>query len=378
MSAFNFSPQIFISFVIASLVLISCGEPISYGPNGTSRDVSVVFCNDLHVHFGADSVQAQAWAEKGGQRLDGGRLLTAHVNCPTFKKQPRVWARVSLKSAGDPWDKQGALLLLSADKTEPAVELMRFFTPFGVGHYSDQERTDEYRPVYIPHWEDSVSWEVDVTHLLPLLQGDVELGVHVDTWTDEGYRVSARLDFEASKAQRHVLQQREVQPLLNTLKHTADQEIYTGFADGPVEVSWKAMGPQRDAHLHYIASGHGGHDGGDEFTPQEHVVQLDGEEVLRFTPWRDDCAAFRRFNPTSGVWTEPAPWKGDTIQERIASSDYSRSGWCPGSTAEVMVVKLGNLRPGAHTLAFEIPGAQQYTDSTQNFWNVSALLTFTP
>jgi hypothetical protein len=352
-----------------ALLLCSCGEKIDFG--GERHDVSVVFCENVHVHFGKDSVQDANW-----DRRDGGRLLVRNIVCPRYTKQPRVWARVTLTSAGDPWDKEGALLLLPADTTEPAIELMRFFTPFGVGHFSDAPRADEYRPVYVPAWEDSVSWEVDITHLLPRLQGEVQLGLHLDTWTDAGYEVSARLDFEGSPAQRHVVKKRKAEGLLNTLKYSAQQQLFTGFSDGPVSATWTADRAQLRAQLYYTASGHGGHDGGDEFTPCEHVLTLDGEEVLRYTPWRDDCASFRRFNPTSGVWTEPTFWKGDTIQERIASSDYSRSGWCPGSTAKTVKIDLGNLSPGSHQLEIGITEAQNYTDSTQNFWNVAAVLTY--
>lgn len=355
--------------ILMAVAFVSCGEKSSF--RGESSDVSVTFCQGVHVHFGEDSVQAEQW-----DRRDGGRLLVRTIECPRYTKQPRIWARVTLKSAGDPWDKEGALLLMPADTTEPAIELMRFFTPFGAGHFSHASRTEEYRPVYVPAWEDSVTWEVDVTHLLPRLSGEVQLGLHLDTWTDEGYEVSARLDFEGSPAQRHVVKQRKVLPLLNTLKYSAEQTLFTDFADGSVEATWTADRAQRGAELRYIATGHGGHDGGDEFVACEHVLRLDGEEVLRFTPWRTDCASFRRFNPSSGVWTEPTFWRGDTIQERIASSDYSRSGWCPGSTAETIVVDLGNLAPGPHQIEIDIPSAQAYTDSTQNFWIVSALLTY--
>ena len=37
----------------------------------------------------------------------------------------------------------------------PTIELMRFMTPFGVGHYSenDDSLSSKRRPVYIPKWE---------------------------------------------------------------------------------------------------------------------------------------------------------------------------------------------------------------------------------
>ena len=41
---------------------------------------------------------------------------------------------------------------------------MRFHDTFGVGHFSapDDSLTHNRKPVYIDHWEDSVSWEQDI------------------------------------------------------------------------------------------------------------------------------------------------------------------------------------------------------------------------
>ena len=68
---------------------------------------------------------------------------------------------------------------------QPTVELMRFMTPFGVGHYSSPEDslTKHRKPVYVDHWEDSVSWEQDITDLYPLLEGGAYVGIFIDTWT---------------------------------------------------------------------------------------------------------------------------------------------------------------------------------------------------
>ena len=63
---------------------------------------------------------------------------------------------------------------------------MRFMTPFGVGHFSapDDSLTHNRKPVYIDHWEDSVSWEQDITDLYPLLEGGsggkIEVGAPAD------------------------------------------------------------------------------------------------------------------------------------------------------------------------------------------------------
>jgi len=81
--------------------------------------------------------------------------------------------------------------------------------------------------------------------------------------------------------------------------------------------------------LKYITTGHGGHSGGDEFRPQENILSINGEEVYSFTPWRTDCASFRRFNPSTGVWLSKrtVAYIGregraeKEVEEPIASSD---------------------------------------------------------
>ena len=73
-------------------------------------------------------------------------------------------------------------------------------TPFGVGHFSapDDSLTHNRKPVYIDHWEDSVSWEQDITDLYPLLEGGAYVGIFIDTWTTEGYIASMTVDVDES------------------------------------------------------------------------------------------------------------------------------------------------------------------------------------
>jgi hypothetical protein len=69
-------------------------------------------------------------------------------------------------------------------------------------------------------------------------------------------------------------------------------------------------------------------------------------------------------------------WRGDSLDERIASSDYSRSGWCPGSDVPPVEIPLGDLSPGKQILSIDVPTAQPFSDTEMNFWNVAAYLTY--
>ena len=107
--------------------------------------------------------------------------------------------------------------------------------------------------------------------------------------------------------------------------------------------------------------------------------------MLDTIPWRDDCASFRRFNPTSGVWlkkdsasyidAEERKYKIKEIEERIASSDLSRSNWCPGSFVKPYEIELKQLKPGKHTVEIKIPATEANKDKF-NHWLVSAYISY--
>ena len=58
----------------------------------------------------------------------------------------------------------------------------------------------------------------------------------------------------------------------------------------------------------------------------------------------------------------------------IASSDLSRSNWCPGSQVEPFCIPLGELAAGAHRLTISIPGAQPINGDEMNHWLISSYL----
>ena len=341
--------------------------------------------------------------DRGDFRLDAGRIRVKPIALPHRDRQCTITLDVSLRSAGDPWDKSGTLFAFAdkagrdylqrmqsggdADTTrfagitpegdrEPALELLRFITPFGVGHFSHTERAQAYKPESVGAWSDSVHWSADLSHIQTWLTDADTLwvGVYIDTWTEEGYTLSASITMDESDLPCDAALEQTTRPLLNTTKLAHDQRPFTAFPDGPLTVPFTLDTPTDGTILDVLTTGHGGHAGGDEFTEQEHHLLLDGDTLLTWTPWRTDCGAFRRFNPTSGFWPSTYVVRGDTLEERVASSDLSRSNWCPGDQVDPLRLPLGDLSAGTHTLHIAIPGAQPWTDSTFNFWNIAATL----
>ena len=344
-------------------------------------------------------------------RLMSGRVVYKKVTMPTFRKGTDVKVKLTVRSNGDRWDKSGSCFVVSDPKklsilsiTEkeakfpkdsyiddkyagyvagenynPVVELMRFMTPFGVGHYSDNKVINR-RPVYIPTWEKQVVWEHDITDLESLVTGTFYIGVWIDSWTAEGYDFDLELIYSNRKQQKVT-----VLPLVNTIPYVGGQQIPDNFAHKELEKIFLLKKNIKNVKLHYITTGHGGHSGGDEFIKLKNSVYFDNKLVLDTIPWRDDCASFRRFNPTSGVWlkkdsvsyinSKTNKYDIKEIEERLASSDLSRSNWCPGSSVEPMVVKLNDLKAGSHVLRIKIPATPVDGDKL-NHWLISAYLTY--
>ncbi|MDD7915337.1 PNGase F N-terminal domain-containing protein [Polaribacter ponticola] len=344
-------------------------------------------------------------------RLMDGRLVYKKVTVPNFKNGTDVNIKITVRSAGDIWDKSGSAFVIKdleklsilsiAEKGEKfpkdsyidekfpgfingknfntTVELMRFMTPFGVGYYSDN-KVKYRKPVYIPSWEKQVVWEQDITPLESLVTGTFYVGVWIDSWTAEGYDFDLKLTYSNRKQQKV-----KVIPLVNTIPYVGGQKIPDNFAHNDLEQVINLKKDAKNVKLHYITTGHGGHSGGDEFIKIKNSVYFNNKLVLDTIPWRDDCASFRRFNPTSGVWirkdsasyidSKTRSYQIKEIEERIASSDLSRSNWCPGSAVKPMVVDLSDLKAGNHTFKIKIPATPVDGDKL-NHWLVSSYMTY--
>lgn len=345
------------------------------------------------------------------ERLQSGRIILKKVTVKDFPKGTDVFLKLTVRSDGDRWDKSGSCFVISdldaisiadvsrgvksfpaesiigdkfggvksTDTYKPVTELLRFMTPFGVGHFS-KENDSHRRPVYVPKWEEEVVWESDVSNLLSLIEGSFYIGVWIDTWTPEGYKVDLSLNY-TDRPKKTV----KVMPLVNTIPYVSGQSLPDFFADVALEQGFSFDKNVKNVKLHYITTGHGGHSGGDEFVKIKNNIWIDNELVLDIFPWRDDCASFRRFNPTSGVWLrkdsasyidfEAKKYMVKQIEERIASSDLSRSNWCPGSKVEPIVIDLGDMPSGEHQLKIGIDGTKA-GENKYNHWLVSAYLTY--
>lgn len=409
----------YISILISLMVSLSvmAAPKSNHKEFAAKGNTTIKVFDKTNVHYDPAKLGGFNAADADGIiRLVNGRIILKKIQVPHYERNVKVYIKTTIASNGDRWDKTGScfvlprksainLMTIAEGKNKfpavdslkleklvgvvagkdylPTVELMRFMTPFGVGFYSSNNDTltSKRRPVYIPKWEKCVQWQQDITDLYPLLEDEAYVGVFIDTWTEQGYLASMELQFKESTISCDRIQRRQVMPLLNTVYYIG-QEYPDIFARKPITTDFVLPKGVRNVRLKYIVTGHGGHDGGDEFVQKENILSVDGKEVKRFIPWRDDCASFRRFNPATGVWLEKrvASYIGEDgytekeVEEPVASSDFSRSNWCPGTDVVPEEVELGDLKAGRHTFTVDIPKAQPINGNEMNHWLVSAYL----
>ena len=325
-------------------------------------------------------------------RFANGTILLRKVLIPNIVKGSQVFMEVTEQSNGDAYDRTGSVFLIPTHKknsfleglqngvkalpvydngngksyqgiaaTEnysPLLELMRFFTPFGIKQYNTITLKDKI-------WEERVNYRQDISELTAALSGqEVYIGTFIGNYDKGGHKVNVSLTIHPEE-EVVVTKPTEVIPLFNTtnVMEMAGQEYGTLFnSDKGLVVTFTLNKDMKNARLRYITTGHGGWENGDEFVPKRNSIYLDEKEVFHFTPWREDCGSYRLYNPASG-----------NFPNGLSSSDYSRSNWCPGTSTNPIYVELGNLKAGTHSLQVKIPQGANEGPSFSS-WNVSGVL----
>ena len=227
---------------------------------------------------------------------------------------------------------------------QPPVELMRFFTP------------------------DETYYKQEVTDLSGYLQGEeVLICVWIGNYDGGGHKVTLDIkSYPGSNLWDDSSWEGDdefCKSLFNTCNvlEMAGQNYGKLFATDSLTVTVE-IPEAKSVKLRYISTGHGGWDGGDEFTPKANTILIDGKPAFTYTPWRCDCGRYREWNPVSGNF-----WNG------MSSSDYSRSGWCPGTATQPVYFDLSSLEPGTHTITVAIPQGEPLGGSFSH-WSVSGVL----
>lgn len=325
-------------------------------------------------------------------RFANGTIILRKLRIPAIAKGSQVFLDVTEQSNGDAYDRTGSVFLIPMQKQtsfldglqngvktlplydngngklyqgivasstySPLLELMRFFTPFGIKQYNTIALKDKT-------WEERVNYRQDISELTAALSDqEIYLGTFIGNYDKGGHKVSVNLTIHPEE-EVLIAKSTAVIPLFNTnnVMEMAGQEYGTLFnSEKGLEVSFTLDKDLKNARIRYITTGHGGWENGDEFVPKRNSIYLNGTEVFYFTPWREDCGSYRLYNPASG-----------NFPNGLSSSDYSRSNWCPGTLTNPVYIELGDLNAGTHTIQVKIPqGANEGTSFSS--WNVSGVL----
>jgi len=352
-----------------------------------------VFTNE-QISFGNEIVNPADTSSMKTFKYSAGTVILKKVKLPVVPDETQLFAELYQHSNGDAYDRTGSVFMIPIDKEKsfldglkngintlpsftarngksyrgvvttadysPVVEIMRFFTSFGIGQFNDKVT------VYGQHWEDSTLYKQEVTELLPLLQGERWIGVFIGNYDKGGHRASLKLKYYPGSMEVSEKPAKKYwsMPLFNTLNvmEMSGQEYGTMFGSDTLNVEATIPEGVTNIRMRYLTTGHGGWDGGDEFNQKMNTISIDGKVLFQITPWRCDCATFRKYNPSSGNF-----WNG------TSSSDYSRSGWCPGSITNPVYFPIANLQPGTNRFSVVIPMGNNEGGSFSS-WNVSGIL----
>jgi len=333
----------------------------------------------------------QSKLDENIKRFANGTIILKKIKFPEISQGENIFAELKQQSNGDAYDRTGTVFfipentpqsffdglqngvktlpayengngkkyfgVISTKNYQPTVELMRFFTAFGINKFNHLELKDKT-------WQTVSPFRQDITELKPSLSGkEIWVGTFIGNYDKGGHTVS--LDITIHKSDQIVHTNNKVIPLFNTtnIMEMAEQDYATMFdSDKGLLVEFTLEKDLKNAQLRYITTGHGGWENGDEFIPKENSIFLDEKKIFAFTPWRTDCGSYRLYNPASG-----------NFPDGLSSSDLSRSNWCPGTITNPDFIQLGDLKAGKHTIQVKIPQGKPEGTSF-SAWNVSGVL----
>lgn len=338
------------------------------------------------VHFTGAKLPEQLESDKVYEAA-GGTIILKKVKLPEVIKGRCVFAEVVQYSDGDAYDRTGSIFtipvgkeksflnmlrdlksvpsfksegvdypgLVSTENYDVPVELMRFFTGFGVRKFNHVKVKGQ-------NWVDSVLYKTEITALAQNLVGEAWIGAYIGNWDAKGHRLSLKLKYYPD-GERKIY--RSI-PLFNTVNYMeqAGQPYPIFMLNDSLRVKFTLKEPVKDATLFYLTTGHGGWGNGDEFNQKTNTIILDGKQVVSFIPWRDDCGTYRNWNPCSG-----------NFSNGLSSSDLSRSNWCPATVTNPEYIYLGDLEAGEHTMVVKIPQGKPEGGSN-SFWSISGTLLY--
>ena len=358
-----------------------------------SRFTKLNVFNDEQIYFDGDFKKPDDNNLKLNKvyHFSKGSVILKRIKLPELAKNcSYVIAELSAHSNGDAYDRTGTVFIIPQDGLttmldayrygidtlptfrdkrdmeyqgfvrtqtyEPPIELIRFFTAFGVGHFN-------HNKIHNYNWADEAVYKQDVTKLIPNNTDEIIVGVFIGNYDRGGHKVSLDLNFYPNDEENDSLV-KFIEPLFLTVNtmEMEGQNYGRLFKTDTLTAQFEIKDSIQDLELLYTTTGHGGWGTGDEFVQKLNQVFIDGQKVFNIVPWRTDCATYRMSNPASG-----------NFSVGLSSSDLSRSNWCPGTLTPPYVIPLQNLSIGKHTIKVVINQGDD-VDGGNCAWSVSGVL----
>ncbi len=320
-------------FAVCGARQAAAGEASRFEP----RTVHVFYENI--IHFAPDD--SSLYDTPLVTARDNGRVIIRTLDIGEPVRPARVIAHLTVRpipkderTMHDRWDRAGNVRLCVRGLSD--IEVVKFITAYG----------------------GETQYDVDITHLASLLEGSCTFKGFVDTWVTPAWKMDFSIEFRPGPDPDAP---DWVEGIL--YEESMSEEL---LRNGPRTVKVTVPDNVGRVVMHYLSTGHctDGR-GADEFESKDNVITVNGNEVYRFKPWRDDCLRFRTINPYCARWADGS-W----------SSDYSRSGWCPGDVVSPVAIDVtAFLTPGDNIIGFDIEDVRPRDDAgALGYWRVSGYL----
>ncbi len=356
-----------------------------------SRYVTIPVFHKEQINFQDDIINPKKEIINHTYHFSKGTIILKKVKLPKLNPNGNVFITLTNWSNGDAYDRTGCVFTLADDNKKSIlaalknglkelpiymdnkgteyqgvistnnytvpIELMRFFTSFGVGYFNNK------RPINNYNWQDSVVYKQEITELISMDKKELWIGVFIGNYDKGGHKVSLDLNYYPP-FENNPPKKKFIKPLFYTLNimEASGQNYGRMFKNDTLSMEFNMTTDIKNPQLLFTTTGHGGWGNGDEFIPKLNQIFIDNKLVFKHTPWRSDCATYRMSNPSSG-----------NFGNGLSSSDLSRSNWCPATLTQPFYIPLNNLDKGTHTIKVTIDQGDD-EGSSFNHWSVSGIL----
>ena len=183
----------------------------------------------------------------------------------------------------DPWDRYAHI---QVEKDGVKYEIGRYVTPYG---------------------NDWCDWTLDVTEYRDLLEGDVTLFSHIETWQN-GWEITIDFEFVTGSPDYTAI---KIDNLWQDYRMIYGDTIFKKLDLEERSVVIPSNSEKTVVRIVQTGHGQGNTDNAAEFSPKTHDLVVDAQTVFANFLWKDDCN------------TNPCSPQGGTWQ-------FARAGWCPG------------------------------------------------